>query len=185
MYIYVDDKNPYDNGRFIYISPDETHPYGYFTGSFQNYYSFDLNPDFLKGGIMIGNSALDTGLAEPVVNEHIEYSPIGMPVYVGQKTEIKNVLMEDGNTRTIYVNGKSAYNFFTFSNKTQYTSNNLGIDGNVDYAHANRYIGATYGNYNRWSLMNNDEPPAFENSDDVNLQPILRKYPNFINHQNL
>ena len=182
LYIYVDDKNPYDNGRFIYISPDETHPYGYFTGSFQNYYSFDLNPDFLKGGIMIGNSALDTGLAEPVVNEHIEYSPIGMPVYVGQKTEIKNVLMEDGNTRTIYVNGKSAYNFFTFSNKTQYTSNNLGIDGNVDYAHANRYIGATYGNYNRWSLMNNDEPPAFENPDDVNLQPILRKYPNFMKY---
>ena len=50
---------------------------------------------------------------------------------------------------------------------------------NMDYASGNRYMGGSYGNWNRWSLMNHEEPPVVEDEDDPYLMPILRKYPNF------
>jgi len=54
-----------------------------------------------------------------------------------------------------------------------------GANNTLDFANGNKYLGGSYGNFNRWSRLNHELPEPSTGIDDVNCEPILRKYPNF------
>lgn len=171
QYIFVNTTNPYDDGRITF---DED--YFYFSTTRDN--ADDKTGETDLTALLIGNAPPDYNNLVPL-NDFNEVSPIGMPIYVGTKEKITM------NGNTAYTCGKSSFNWFASRNAARPTDNNLTeLTGNniLDYEHGNKYNGATNGNYNRWSLKNDEEPPAFADPDDINLQPILRKYPNFMKY---
>ena len=54
-----------------------------------------------------------------------------------------------------------------------------GANNRLDFANGNKYLGGSYGNFNRWSRLNHELPEESTGIDDVECEPILRKYPNF------
>ena len=169
QYIKIDASNPYDSGA-ITLAGDV-----YYFSTIQE--GVDTTGQTDLSALLIGNAPPDYNNLTPL-SAYGEAFPIGMPTYIGTKEKITL------NGNDAYTCGKSAFNWFAYRNPTHPENNYLTDleDAIQDYEHGNKYAGATNGNYNRWSLMNHEEPPSFEDPDDINLQPILRKYPNFMKY---
>ena len=143
------------------------------------YWGSELPSAFKTGG---GTAVLKN--LTPPVSEDL---PPSMPMYIGM-----NSITATGNSTGLRSNGTPYVWFpvgqnrnndgvtktatYCVKNSTDWETSN---DYFFNYNRGNTNIGGTYGNFQRWSLMNDGEPTPTDDKDEPSLMPILVKYPLF------
>jgi hypothetical protein len=151
------------------------------------------NPIYVSGYSFFSVAGMPTFKGEMVRNSYqlcFCSAPVGMPFYCGRR-------------EILILGGYEFLNPITITNNPQfnwcpvlqtgtpkyddelYPPDYSLEDCKLDYENGNQALGMTTMNWNRWNYMNWEEPPKvsqeeLDNNKSQELEPILRKYPLFM-----